>query len=130
MIYEILEKAINMWASDIILATWNIPAVKLCGEIVYFNECEVLDWSLQKEIEPLMNEEQKKYFLSHGEIDFSYEKKNIGRFRVNIFSQSKWLSIVFRVIWATIPTLEDISNASLKVDLEYPCEPESSIQRS
>ena len=109
MIKEILSYAIENHASDVILASGNLPAIKQFWEIVYLDEYDVLSNKiLSNELKNIMSEEQKASLQKKWEIDFSYEISEIGRFRVNIFSQNLGLSLVFRVISPEIPKKEEL----------------------
>jgi len=56
----------------------------------------------------MLNEDQKQYFVKRGEVDVSYTEKGVGRFRVNIFRQRGYISIVMRRIKTTIQTFEQL----------------------
>ena len=58
--------------------------------------------------------------LSHGSCDLSYTLPGKARFRVNIFSQTAYYSIVLRKLESKIPTIEELNlpNAMHKIAQE------------
>ena len=57
----------------------------------------------------ILNDQQRKIFEEHHELDFSIAFGDAGRFRVNAFLQSRGESIVFRTIPTVIPSLEQLN---------------------
>jgi twitching motility protein PilT len=55
-----------------------------------------------------LNDQQRKNFEEHHELDFSIELKNVARFRVNAFRQARGEAVVFRVIPSKILSLEEL----------------------
>jgi twitching motility protein PilT len=56
----------------------------------------------------ILNDQQRKRFEEHYELDFSIELKSIARFRVNAFRQARGEAVVFRVIPSKILSLEEL----------------------
>ncbi len=109
IIGEILKMGLEQGASDIILAPNCLPALKIDWEIIY------LDWfsvfskeSLDNEILSIMTKSQREDFLKNLEFDFSIDLKWYSRFRVNVFFQKDWFSVVFRPIKVDIPEFDDL----------------------
>ncbi len=87
MITEILQNAIELEASDIIISCGNYPAIKKSGEVIYLKDYEKLSQeTLEQEIISLIPEKLKEKFTNELEIDFSISM-NTHRFRVNGFKQ-------------------------------------------
>lgn len=109
LIIEILNEALNRGASDIILATWSYPSLKIDWEIVYLDKLQILDKDIfEKEIMTIMSDSQKTRFLSNLEQDFSIDVKWLCRFRVNAFFQRLWYGMVFRPIKNVLPNFEEL----------------------
>jgi Tfp pilus assembly pilus retraction ATPase PilT len=74
IISNILKKAIELGASDIIISPGNYPAVKKSGEIMYLEESGKIDGeALKQEIFSIIPEKMKESFISEMEIDFSIQ---------------------------------------------------------
>jgi len=56
----------------------------------------------------IMNDEQRKNFEEHKDLDFSFALGDIARFRVNCFWQNRGMSAVFRTIRTEVLTLDQL----------------------
>lgn len=110
MLSEILGKAVEVGASDIILSANNYPALKRSGEIEYLKDYGILEKdALEKEAFSIIPERYKESFKKNMELDFSIQSEVHGRFRVNGFKQKHWYGLVFRVIKPDVPTFDDLN---------------------
>ena len=106
---DLLKVAVSKGASDLHLKAGSFPNVRVNGELSPLMEFK----RLTKEDTLLMafgimNNRQKLYFKENSELDLAYGVKSLGRFRVNVFQQRGTVSIVFRVIPATIKTFDEL----------------------
>lgn len=96
-------------ASDLHLSTTCKPMFRKDGSILPLKNDEPLDESRIKallyEIMPRTNEEE---FNEKNDTDFAYELKDAGRYRCNIFRDSKGLGGVFRLIPTEILTAKQL----------------------
>jgi twitching motility protein PilT len=60
-------------------------------------------------VNSIMSPEQRRHFESEHEVDFSCELSGQGRFRVNVFMQSRGPGAVLRAIPTKIPSLESLN---------------------
>lgn len=110
MLSEILAKAVELWASDIILSSHNYPALKISWEIEYLEDYGKLDsGELEKEIFSIIPEKYKETFKKNMELDFSIQSESHGRFRVNAFKQKNGYWLVFRVIKPDVPEFDRLN---------------------
>ena len=109
MIAEILKKAIEQKASDIIISPGNFPALKKSGDILYLEEYGKLSGEkLDEEIFSIIPERIKDDLKKDLELDFSINMNGYGRFRVNAFKKKWWYGLVFRVIPSEIPVFDEL----------------------
>lgn len=109
VIGEVLKVALEQNASDIILAPGSVPVLKIDWEVKYLDSFNVFSKeSLDNEILSIMTKEQREDFSKNYEFDFSIDLKWYSRFRVNVFFQKDWFSIVFRPIKVDIPDFESL----------------------
>lgn len=68
----------------------------------------------------IMDETESENFLKNKEIDLAYGIGNLGRFRVNIFSQRDGIGMVLRTISIDIPTIKGLGLPDVleKISLE------------
>jgi len=109
IIGNILKEALELEASDIILAPGNYPSTKIDWEVQFLRDYGRLSKDdLNRDILSIMSDGQKKKFAEDLELDFSIELQGYGRFRANAFVQKDGYSIVFRAIKSDIPRFEDL----------------------
>lgn len=110
MISNVLKKAIELWASDIIISPKSFPAVKKSGEIIYLEDFWKVDpQELETEIFSLIPDRLQKEFQEEMELDFSMQADGLGRFRVNGFKQKYGYWLVFRIISNEIPEFDALN---------------------
>ena len=102
------DAAIDADASDLHLKVGQCPKMRVrtklkdtSGEVLTAKRAEELVFEI-------MTEEQKKFFLKQGAIDFGYELSELHRFRVNIFRQRGMISLAARHITSEIPPFETL----------------------
>ncbi len=109
IIAEILRKAVEQWASDIIISPNNFPALKKSGEVIYLEDYGKLSNDrLEEEIFSIVPKKMEENLKEDLELDFSINLDSYGRFRVNAFKKRGGYGLVFRVIPNTIPNFEDL----------------------
>jgi len=117
-IQEIFSSAAKKNASDVHLVAEAAALLRIDGELVEVEPKKVLS---RKEIEQmvfsLLNDEQKKRFISDKELDFGHENEDGVRFRVNLLYERGNIGLVARVINDEIPTLEDLAMPKVVYDL-------------
>jgi len=95
-------------ASDLHLASGNLPALRIKGDIERVNY-HVLDTEeLREFLFEITPDDLRKQFEETGDLDFAYELPGIGRFRANYFMQSNGVAAVFRQIPSEILTVEQL----------------------
>lgn len=110
MISQVLQTAIERWASDIIISPKSYPAIKLSWEIVYLEDFwKISPQELEKEIFSMIPERLQKEFHDEMELDFSMQADWLGRFRVNGFKQKYGYGLVFRIISDEIPEFDKLN---------------------
>ena len=107
-INELLAFSVKNNASDLHLSAGSPPLIRVDGELKRVNLPALSDGDAKALILSTMNEEQQKHFHDHWELDYSIAVKNMARFRVNAFHQSRGAAAVFRAIPNEIPSLEDL----------------------
>ncbi len=109
LIQRIKKRAINMDASDIFFSAGSVPACKVHGKVVFFDDEEPINSTdLEHYLLEIMSEAEKKQFLNNMELDFSLKSPGEKRFRVNAIRQLNGISLSFRVIPKDIPSFEDL----------------------
>jgi len=106
-IKTILQKAIELGASDIHFAKGLPPVFRVNGKLAPMGE-ERLEWDAAKRLLfEIMTEEQRYRFAEEKELDFSYSVIG-GRFRVNVFHDNYGVAATMRVIPDRPPDMKSI----------------------
>lgn len=108
-INKLLDVLVQKNGSDLHISSGEEPLFRIKGDIERIESMPNISHErAQKILYSIMTEEQKKKFEEYWETDFAYEASSIGRFRVNIFTQFRGISGVFRYIPSQIKTLDEI----------------------
>jgi twitching motility protein PilT len=106
---EVLMRMAQERASDVHLSPGFPPAIRIRGRIVPLEEYGRLQSQDTRDtIYSLLNDDQRKRFESHKQLDLAYAVPGVSRFRVNCFFQRGSISAAFRRIPHEIPKLEDL----------------------
>jgi twitching motility protein PilT len=105
----LLERLVQIGASDLHLTVGAVPAARVRGHLQPVGEFEELD---AEAIRPLLyrilTTEQQKRLEIDRQIDLSYGVPGLARFRINCFLQRDALAAVFRVIPDKLKTMEEL----------------------
>jgi twitching motility protein PilT len=104
----LLARMIELGASDLHLESGSPPIYRIKGDIVFTNIEPLSKETTERLLFGSISETQKKTFLEIGNIDYSYELKDQGRFRVNYLKHTKGPGGVFRLIPSKIPTIDEL----------------------
>ena len=107
-VHELLRFAVENGASDLHIAAGEVPAFRIDGEIIRLEMPALGPDDVKRLAYSVMSEKQKVTFEKDWEIDFSIGLKDLARFRVNIFTQSKGMGMVMRQIPTRVLSLEEI----------------------
>lgn len=107
-INELLAFSVSNKASDLHLSAGLPPVIRVDGEMRRLN-VEPLDHKqVHALIFSIMNDNQRKDYEENLECDFSFEIKELSRFRVNAFVQNRGAAAVLRTIPNDILTLDQL----------------------
>jgi twitching motility protein PilT len=96
-------------ASDVHLTPGYPPAIRVRGKIVGLDEYGPLSPQQTRDtVYSLLNDDQRKRFESHKQLDLAYAVPGVARFRVNCFFQRGAISAAFRRIPHEIPKLDEL----------------------
>ncbi|MCF6158462.1 MAG: type IV pilus twitching motility protein PilT [wastewater metagenome] len=107
-ILELLLFAKKEKASDIHISSGEPLMIRILGDIRKIDAPPLRSEEVHKILYDILNDQQRKLYEEHHELDFAIAFGDVGRFRVNAFLQQRGESIVFRTIPTTIPTLEQL----------------------
>ncbi len=95
-INDLLEKSLELEASDLHLSVKTPPAVRVHGKLEMLRYPRLSDEDLRDLILPILSERQREVLKEKNSVDLAYTLNEDYRFRVNIYYQRGSLSGVFR----------------------------------
>lgn len=106
-IEELLEQTCRAGATDLHLSVGSPPVMRLNARLKTFDGLEPLKpedtFAL---VDKISQPQHVKVLEETGEVDFSFSRAGLGRFRVNIFRQRGSYSFAIRVLPFSIPSFE------------------------
>ena len=114
---QLLKFATDQGASDLHLVAGSQPALRVNGRIVRVKTETMTKEMTRKLCYSVLSDNQKAKFEEERELDFSFEVKNMARFRANLFFQRGSVSGVFRKVPVTMPRFSDLAMPSGVGDL-------------
>jgi len=106
---ELLRETVALGASDLHLSAGLPPLMRIHGDLTRTEHPVLGVAEVTALVNTIMSEEQRQYFQAEHEVDFACELSGKGRFRVNVFVQSRGPGAVLRAIPSAIPTLDSLS---------------------
>ncbi len=116
-ITELLAFSVKNNASDLHISAGMPPLIRVDGDIRKINLPALEDKEVHSLIYDIMNDKQRKDYEEFLEADFSFEIKDVARFRVNAFVQNRGRAAVFRTIPSRVLTLEEINAPKIFQDI-------------
>src|SRR5262245_25649263 len=96
---EILTEAVRNEASDVLLKVGVPPAFRIRADFLPLEGAAPLDpETVERIVESVLDDRRRAKLNQDLQVDLAYSHPDLGRFRVNIFRQRGFLSLVIRVI--------------------------------
>lgn len=119
-IKELLQKVIELGASDMHIVVGAPPMIRLNGELEPLTGYPVLKAEdTQEIIYTVMNEEQVAAFESEKECDLSFGIDGLSRFRLNVYRDRGSVVAAFRAIPFQISTFQDLGLPRVVADFAF-----------
>ncbi|MCX5782367.1 MAG: PilT/PilU family type 4a pilus ATPase [Elusimicrobia bacterium] len=106
-ILPLLQELRNKKASDLHIRANGPSYLRIDGELISLNKTFSAD-ETSAIAQSLMNEERKSIFRVRHEVDMALNFNDLGRFRINAFTQRGMVNMAFRYIPSNIPNLKDL----------------------
>jgi len=109
-IKKLLKSVLAFKSSDLHLVVGSEPQIRIDKELRALNLPVLSANEIEEMAYSLIEDKQKKIFEEHNELDFSFELKDIGRFRANFYRTIYGIGCAFRMIPIEVPTLDEYGN--------------------
>ncbi|MCE5975653.1 type IV pilus twitching motility protein PilT [Pseudomonas sp. JR33AA] len=110
---ELLARAVDAGASDLHLATGQIPMLRLDGELQRMDLPPLSRAALIVGMASVLDDDQRRQWAQGDEMDLALELSALGRFRLNLFRQLNGLAVTFRLIPGRIATVSELDLADV-----------------
>ena len=105
---ELLQNMITLSASDLHLRVGSPPVFRVDGALQVDGEERLTAEWLSETSEQILSPKQKKQLYEELAVDSSYAIESFTRFRINVFYQRGTISMAFRNIFTSPPTIESL----------------------
>lgn len=105
---QLLRQAMEMQASDIHITIASPPMFRVNGKLIRATGVPLWPEDTEALVRQMLPPDRMARLEEVGELDFSYSKRELGRYRVNAYRQRGSYGLAFRVINAQIPTMKSL----------------------
>ena len=116
-IQSLFQLMVQHTASDMHLSAGAPPTLRIDGEIVQVKLPPLKSETVQSLIYQVLTKKQRSRFEQELELDFSFEVKNLARFRGNVFFSKGSVSAAFRIIPAKIPSFSSLKLPDILLEM-------------
>lgn len=116
---DILRQAFSSDASDIHLVAGHPPMMRVRTVMTPMDFPSLTAEGMRRALEQMVSPTQMAEFDQNLDLDFSYEVKDVQRYRVNAHMQRGVVALSLRGIRATIPPLKDLNLPEVISRLTY-----------
>jgi twitching motility protein PilT len=103
-----LRLAAEQKASDLHFHAGSVPVIRHDGDLLSLPFRVLSDLETRRFLMEILTPDQAKTLEAEQQVDFIYVLPEVGRFRANVFRQSRGLGASFRVVRNHIPTLDEL----------------------
>src|SRR5258705_5519228 len=114
---DLLRLMVSRNGSDLFLTADFPPAIKVDGRVTKVSPQPLTGQHTMALARAVMNDKQAAEFEKTKECNFAISPQGIGRFRCNAFVQMGHIGLVFRVIPATLPSVEQLGLPKVLKDI-------------
>jgi len=115
---ELLSLMVEKDASDLHLRVPSPPVLRIDGVLIPQQDLPpVTPTDVKEAFEHITIANQRKAFYRNLELDLAYSIPGLAGFRVSVLNQRRTISIAFRRIPATIPTIDELELPQICKDL-------------
>jgi twitching motility protein PilU len=105
---KLLRLMVEKSASDLFITAGMPPSIKVNGKLLPVTKQALTPEQAREVVLGVMNDEQRKEFISTKELNFAISARGVGRFRASAFYQRNLSGMVLRRIETRIPKPEEL----------------------
>lgn len=112
-----LKRMVEVRGSDLHIKSGSTPKVRVDGQITDLSREVLSPLAVENILQTVMPEREQNLLIKMQEVDFIYQIRSVGRFRVNVYQQANGLAMAIRHIRVDIPTLEELNLPKVVYDM-------------
>jgi len=106
---QILELVVSQGATDLHVKVPSSPVLRIDSVLVPQQDLpKFTAQDVERVFEEVTTEEQRAVFEREQELDFAYSVPGLARFRVNVLRQRGTLSLAFRRVPSSVPSIDEL----------------------
>lgn len=105
---RLLILMVEKGASDLFITAGVPPSIKLNGKVVPVTTTPLSPEKTREICLSVMNDRQRKEFMTDKELNFAISARGVGRFRASAFFQRNLVGMVLRRIETKIPSVDEL----------------------
>ncbi|MGH7359973.1 MAG: type IV pilus twitching motility protein PilT [Candidatus Rokuibacteriota bacterium] len=105
---DLLIQTKERGGSDLHLSAGSPPLMRLNGELTVIDDQPLTRDGVHRMVYEILNDDQRRLFEEHRDLDFAIEVGEVARFRANVFNQRNGEGAVFRVIPTQIRSFQEL----------------------
>lgn len=114
---ELLRLTVENDATDLYLIPQSPPMMRIKDQVVPVIEAPLSRNEIEQVADFMTTDKQKAELEQNLELNFAYERKGTGRFRVNIYKSHAGISMVCRIVKLDIPSVDELLLPPILKDL-------------
>jgi len=104
---------VKLGGSDLHIKGGATPKIRVNGKITELTREILSPQAVDSILKDLVTREQWDVFRKNQEVDFIFQVRNLGRFRVNVYQQMMGIAVAIRHIRIDIPTIDELNLPSI-----------------
>jgi twitching motility protein PilT len=104
-----LRQMVELHGSDLHMKSGSTPKVRINGQITDLSREVLSPQGIDNILKDVMSDREQQILYQQCEVDFIYQVRNLGRFRINVYQQMHGLSISIRYIQIVVPSFEELN---------------------
>jgi twitching motility protein PilT len=106
---EVLDLVVSQGATDLHVKVPSPPVLRIDSELVPQEGWPPFTaQDIEGIFEQIATQEQREVFNREQELDFAYSVPGLGRFRVNVLRQRGTMSLAFRLVPPSVPSIDEL----------------------
>lgn len=115
---NILKAARERHASDVHISVATVPVIRVNSQLIPMeDQARLMPDDTRRLLTSVMNEEQLQTLKKNGEVDLAFGVPELGRFRINVYSQRGSYAAAIRMMNTRVPEPEELGLPESVIEL-------------